>query len=302
MYQFSLPPVRALGPTLWVFTAAGTIYLGCAAYEVHQDVQEFKKRPSGEITYDNIDTARMMKGLRQSAVTQGFSIMDVFNTPWSSFNSSEKMIATAGALNIGVFAVTRPQISSSAFMAFAHVPVHPRNFTLFSSMFGHAGPMHLLFNMYALFSFGPQVAGSPTFESSGSHLTAFYLSSGLLASLAHHVTTIWPNKMSRFSPGLGASGAIMAMLGAWAMNYPNQYIGIIFIPGSLPAEQALWGLFAFELWGTFIGFGRFLSWAHAAHLGGLGVGVAYVAYDGKNRLWQPTRKFAFNQMQRLKMI
>lgn len=299
MHHFSLPPVRALGPTLWVFTAAGTIYLGCAAYEVHQDVEDFWKRGLGPVTYDNIDAARLTKGMHQSSATRSFSAADVFTTPWSSFNSSEKMITACGALNVGIFAATRPSISAR--MAFEHVPAQARNFTLFSSMFGHVGPMHLLFNMYALFSFGPQVAASPTFNSSGSHLAAFYLSSGLFASLAHHLATIWPNKSSRFVPGLGASGAIFALLGAWAMNYPDQHIGILFIPGSLPAEQALWGVFAFELWGTFIGF-RFLSWAHAAHLGGLGVGVAYVAYDGKNRLWQPARKFAFNQMRRLKMV
>ena len=297
---FSYPPVRALGPTLWVFTVSGTIYLSCAAYEVHQDVQEFKKQPLGPVTYNNVDNQRMTKGIRQSGATMGFSLMDVFTTPWSMLNSSEKMLTTAGALNIGVFGGCR--FAYPALLLFAHIPASTRNFTLFSSMFGHAGLLHLGVNMYALFSFGPQVAGSPTFESSGSHLTAFYLSSGLFASLAYHLTSIWPNKMSRMTPALGASGAIMAILGAWAMNYPNQHIGIMFIPGSLPAEQALLGLFAFEIWGTFIGFGSALRLAHAALLGGLSVGVAYVYLDGKDRLWQPTRKFAFNQMRRLNLV
>jgi rhomboid-like protein len=93
----------------------------------------------------------------------------------------------------------------------------------------------------------------------------------------------------------------MAILGAWAMNYPEGRIGIILIPGSLPAEQALLALLAFETWGTFIGYGGFLRLGHGAHLGGLLAGAGYVMYDGKNRLWQPTRKFAFKQMQRLKL-
>lgn len=299
-YSFILPPVRALGPTLWVFTAAGTIYLSCAAYEVHQDVQEFKKRPLGDVTYNNIDDVRTNKGVRQSAATMGFSPMDIFTTPWSGLNSAEKMLATIGVLNIGVFGACR--FSPSATLLFAHIPASTRNFTLLSSMFGHAGFLHLFFNMYGLSMFGPQVAGSPTFESSGSHLTAFYLSSGLMASLAYHLGTIWPNKTHRISPGLGASGAIMALLGAWAMNYPHQHIGIMFVPGSLPAEEALLALLAFETWGTFIGFGGLLRWAHAAHLGGLLVGMGYVHFDGKNRVWQPTRRFAFNQMRRLNLI
>ncbi|KAE9367050.1 hypothetical protein N431DRAFT_487488 [Stipitochalara longipes BDJ] len=300
-YHFSYPPVRALGPTLWVFTAAGTIYLGCAAYEVHQDVQEFKKQPLGPVTYNNIDGVRMTKGIRQTAATMRFSIGDVFTTPWSNLNSAEKMITTATALNVGIYGACR--VAPPGFwLFFAHIPSGLRNFTLFSSMFGHSGLLHLSLNMYALSSFGPSVAASPTFESSGAHLTAFYLSSGLMASLTYHLATIWPNKMSRLSPSLGASGAIMAILGAWAMTYPDGRIGIIMVPGSLPAEQALLGLLAFETWGTFIGYGGMLRIGHAAHLGGLLVGIGYVMYDGKNKLWQPTRKFAFNQMQKLNLI
>ncbi|PMD33643.1 rhomboid-domain-containing protein [Hyaloscypha variabilis F] len=300
-YQFSLPPVRVLGPTLWVFTAAGTIYLGCATYEVYQDVQEFKKQPRGPLTYDSINAARMNKGNHQSSSTMGFEISDVFTTPWSNLNSAEKMLVTATALNVGIYGACRIP-PHGLWQLFAHVPAGFRNFTLFSSMFGHSGLLHLGVNMYALSSFGPSVAASPTFRSSGAHLTAFYLSSGLMASLTYHLATIWPNKMSRLSPSLGASGAIMAILGAWAMNYPEGRIGIILIPGSLPADQALLALLAFETWGTFIGYGSWLRLGHAAHLGGLLVGAGYVMYDGKNRLWQPARKFAFNQMQRLKMV
>jgi rhomboid-like protein len=300
---FNLPPVRALGPAIWVFTVAGTIYLGCAAYEVRQDVQEFKKQTVGPVTYDTIDTARSTKGARQSTATMRFSPVDVFTTPWSNLNSAEKMLTTCGALNLGIYGAS--SLSYSVTQLFWHVPINPSNFTLLTSMFGHAGLLHLSLNMYALFNFGPVVAGSPTFESSGSHLTAFYLSSGLVASLAHHLSSIWPNKMSRMSPGLGASGAIYAMLGAFAMSYPNSGIGIMFVPGSIPAEQALVALFAFETWGTVIGFSRiaFLRGiGHSAHLGGLCAGVAYVGFDGKKKLWQPTRKFAFNQMRRLNLV
>jgi len=300
-YHFSSPPVRALRPTLWVFTAAGTIYLGCAAFEVYQDVREFKKRQQKPVTYSDIDGARKNKGNSEAASTFQFSIADVFATPWSNLNSAEKMLTTATALNVGIYGACR-FAPPGLWLNFAHIPASFRNFTLFSSMFGHSGLLHLSVNMFALSSFGPSLAASPTFDSSGAHLTAFYLSSGLIASLTYHLATIWPNKMSRLSPSLGASGAIMAILGAWAMNYPEGRIGIILIPGSLPAEQALLGLLAFETWGTFIGYGGFLRIGHGAHLGGLLAGVGYVMYDGKNRLWQPARRFAFNQMQRLKLI
>lgn len=134
-----------------------------------------------------------------------------------------------------------------------------------------------------------------------SHFAAFYLGSGLAASLGHHLSNVWPNPLGRLSAGLGASGAIMAILASFAMSNPNAQIGIMFLPGSLPAQQALLGLTAFELYGLFVG----ISWlplGHAAHLTGLAVGAAYVQFNGRKHLWTPTRRLAFYSLQRFKMI
>lgn len=93
----------------------------------------------------------------------------------------------------------------------------------------------------------------------------------------------------------------MAILASFAMSEPDAQIGIMFVPGSLPAEQALLGLTLFELYGLFVG----ISWlplGHAAHLTGLAVGAAYVHFDGRKRLWTPTRRLAFYSLRRFKMI
>lgn len=172
---------------------------------------------------------------------------------------------------------------------------------MLTSMFGHIGGIHFFLNMYALLNFGPPLGQSPTFNSSGSHLTAFYLCSGLFASLGQHLRFAIPNNSGRLSGGLGASGAIMAILGAWAMNYPDNRIGIILIPGSLPAQEALGYLIAFETWGTVFGY-PFIRLGHAAHLAGLLCGLTYVHYDGKKTLWEPTKRFAFKTMRRLNVV
>jgi rhomboid-like protein len=296
---FGLPPVRVLGPTLWVFSVASTIYLGCAAYEVHQNIQETKKRTRGRegpLTFKDIEVARI-----NAAIRHPYSSTDPVSL--SNLTSAQKMIISIMGANVGIFATSR--LIPGALGTVMHVPAGNWNFTLLSSMFGHGGLMHLGFNMYALLNFGQDAASSPTFASSGPHLTAFYLSSGLVASLAHHLTCIWPNPTHRLVPALGASGAIMAILGAWAMNYPDARIGVILIPGSMPAKEALWVLIAFESWGLFVGYRgglSFLSFAHAAHLAGLGFGAAYVHFDGKRRLWQPARKVAWNGMRRLGVV
>lgn len=280
---FTLPPVRVLGPTLWCFGVAGIIYVGSAAYEVYREIQDTKRR----------STPLTVKGINLPSYGRSTS------GSLGGLTSAETTLAAIGALNIGIYGANR--LIPATWSTFSHIPAGTQNFTMFSSMFGHSGLLHLGFNMYGLFNFGPAVARSPTFNSSGSHMTAFYLCSGLFASLGHHLSTAWPNKIQRLASGLGASGAIMALIGAFGMSYPNAGIGIILIPGSLPAQDALMALAAFEIWGTFIGY-SFISVAHAAHLTGLGIGVAYVYFDGGNTLWKPTKRFAFNSMKRLNVV
>lgn len=81
---------------------------------------------------------------------------------------------------------------------------------LITAMFLHAGILHIALNMYALYLFGyliEEAFGKPRF-------IAIYLVSGFLASVASFA----------FGPvvevGVGASGAIFGLLGAWvAYNY-----------------------------------------------------------------------------------
>ncbi|KAJ9156631.1 Rhomboid-domain-containing protein [Pleurostoma richardsiae] len=302
---YGLPPLRVLGPTLWCIAAAGTVYLGCAGWEVYRDAKLAKEHRYGtgsQLTYDQIETARALYRVQQrhsehaAAESSGWRLGDL--------PEADKFVAGTMGLNTAIFAATRafPSIS----WRFAHVPAGPTNYTLFTSMFGHASLFHLGFNMYALYNFGPSVARSRTFQGSGSHLAAFYLSTGIFASLAHHLTSKFASPRvfppAFVVPGLGASGAIFGIVSAWAMSYPNGLIGLAFIPGfSLPAQQALLWYSLFETYGLLVGVKMF-RFAHAAHLAGLGIGSAYVAYGGRQRVWEPSRRFMFKQLRLLGLV
>lgn len=104
--------------------------------------------------------------------------------------------------------------------------------TLFSSMFMHAGWLHILGNMIYLFVFGDNI------ENSMGHLRylIFYLLCGVGASALEIATAV-----SSHTVGLGASGAIAGVLGAYLMLYPSSRVGtlipitFILIPVRLPA-------------------------------------------------------------------
>lgn len=91
---------------------------------------------------------------------------------------------------------------------------------ILTSMFMHAGWLHLLGNMLYLWIFGDNI------EDRLGHIPylIFYLAGGIVASFAHYFTN-----PSSIIPTVGASGAIAAVLGAYLVIYPRSRV-YTFIP------------------------------------------------------------------------
>ncbi len=145
--------------------------------------------------------------------------------------------------------------------------------TLLTSLFLHAGFMHLAGNMLFLWIFGDNV------EDRLGHLgyAAFYLACGLAADFAHIFTTSRPDL-----PTLGASGAISGVIGAYVVFFPRHRIRMllwIFIYVNILHIPAVWWIgfwFLQQVFFATLGVGPV---AYLAHIGGFaaGVGVAAVA-------------------------
>jgi membrane associated rhomboid family serine protease len=137
--------------------------------------------------------------------------------------------------------------------------------TILFAMFMHGGLLHIGGNMLFLWIFGNNI------EDSMGRLTfvGFYLLGGLAATLVQ--TVVNP---SSTVPNLGASGAIAAVLGGYALLYPRARVAtLIFIVFfvtvlELPALVVLGGWFLLQLLD-----------AGAASGGDVG-GVAYFAHIG----------------------
>lgn len=94
--------------------------------------------------------------------------------------------------------------------------------TILTSMFMHAGFVHILGNMVFFWVFGPEiedVMGSVRY-------LVFYLLGGLAATFAQVV--IDPTSTI---PNLGASGAIAAVMGAFLITYPRDRIRTVLLFG-----------------------------------------------------------------------
>jgi membrane associated rhomboid family serine protease len=136
--------------------------------------------------------------------------------------------------------------------------------TFITTLFLHGGWLHLLMNMWMLWLFGDNI------EDRLGHAVflMFYLLGGVLATL-----TFWLTDPSGHTPLIGASGAIAAVLGAYAVTFPTAKVRtliffIFIVILDLPALLLLgiWFLLQITsgmmgLWG--IAMQPVAFWAHA---------------------------------------
>jgi membrane associated rhomboid family serine protease len=88
--------------------------------------------------------------------------------------------------------------------------------TLLTSIFLHAGWLHLLSNLVYLAVFGPPVER----QIGAARFTALYLTSGLVGSLAFLVA-----QPTSETPAVGASGAIAGVIAAHLVLFPGATLG-----------------------------------------------------------------------------
>ena len=148
--------------------------------------------------------------------------------------------------------------------------------TLLTSMFMHGGFMHLLGNMLFLWIFGDNIED----DLGHGRYAAFYLTAGLLASLAHVVSTFVFNQ-NPYIPSLGASGAISGVMGAYLLLHPQRRVTVFIfrflteVPGIVAV--GLWFLFQIISSLGVLGGGTGIGGvAYAAHIGGFIAGLALV--------------------------
>ncbi|MEO6613086.1 MAG: rhomboid family intramembrane serine protease [Chitinophagaceae bacterium] len=168
-----------------------------------------------------------------------------------------------------------------------------------SHLFAHAPPpgiFHILFNMFTLWMFGRVLEN----VWGGKRFLLFYIACGLGAAALHlgmqyfrceqllhyfdaNDMAAVQSHVGAAAPALGASGAIMGVMAAFAYTFPNTELYIMLIPVPVKAKWAMLGLAAIDLFG---GVARISgdNLAHFAHLGGALTGFIIVL------IWNKTNR------------
>lgn len=166
---------------------------------------------------------------------------------------------------------------------------------LATHIFLHGGLFHLLFNMLALWMFGSmmeRVWGAKRF-------IQFYFICGIVAGIAQMVNyaityqdidamvlkagdlELYQEALRR-NATVGASGAIMGVLAAYAYTFPNTELFIMPIPFPIKAKWAIIGIIALDVFGGVASTPND-NIAHFAHVGGALCGLLIVWIWNRNR-------------------
>lgn len=176
-------------------------------------------------------------------------------------------------LNIGIFLsyvpiLSEPREINLFFASYALIPAQVTDGAafqgLFTSMFLHAGWMHLAGNMLFLWIYGDNVED----EMGHGPYLVFYMACGIAAGLAQVLF-----EPGSWVPMVGASGAIAGVMGGYLLLFPRARIDILII------FIIFFRIFPIPAWIILI------LWFAMQFIGGMGAtpetgGVAYWAHAG----------------------
>jgi membrane associated rhomboid family serine protease len=158
---------------------------------------------------------------------------------------------------------------------------------LLTFQFLHGGWLHLLFNCWTLYMFGREVE----WTLGKARFLILYFSSGVVGGLFQVlVSLLWPNYFG--GPVVGASAGIFGLVAAFAMLFPERMLTMLvffIIPVNMRAKMLLFISLLITALGIAFPAKFGSNVAHAAHLGGILTGMAFVRFGGalRRNFWNP---------------
>ncbi|XP_056630693.1 presenilins-associated rhomboid-like protein, mitochondrial [Diorhabda sublineata] len=257
-------------PFLFTVGFSGACFLGASIWE-YENMRGHAKRMLKK-------PMKFFKRQVDSGYTSTNAILKELKIWWSGLTEGERVFAPICALNILVFFAWRvPRFQPTMLRYFCSNPASQNIcIPMVLSTFSHYSGLHLLANMYVLHSFSTGAVHSLGKE----QFLGLYMAAGVVSSF-----TSYMYKIITKQPGLslGASGAIMAILGYVCTQYPDTRLGIIFLPVfTFSAGAAIKFIVGLDTAGVLLGW-KFFD--HAAHLGGAACGIFWALW-GNQYIWQ----------------
>ena len=150
---------------------------------------------------------------------------------------------------------------------------------LITHAFIHADYLHLFFNMYVLYMFGPYL--ELYFEYNASLGFISYILFYILSAIFATIPALYKNGNNPNYLSLGASGAVSAVVFAYIVLNPLRELGIILLPG-IWIPGFIFGIL-YLVAENYMSKKKYSNIAHDAHISGSLFGVFFILFfDLKN--------------------
>ncbi len=195
-----------------------------------------------------------------------------------------RLLFLCTAVTVAMLILSRVQPASAAMiLSYGELKptlvAHGSVWQLFTYLFLHVDPWHLLFNMLGLYLLGisfERLWGSRSFLR---FIILSGMGAGVAVCLVGWIVPAWS------SPTIGLSGSLMALIAAYAVMFPEQQIMIY---GVLPlkGKNLVWICAGMDVLFALAGSNVSLP----AHFGGLAMGYLLVTGRWRPSKWFPKRK------------
>jgi membrane associated rhomboid family serine protease len=196
-----------------------------------------------------------------------------------SLGSARSATVTLLIINVAAYLlqVLVPRISTFPFFGYCALSVeglrHGYLWQLLTFQLLHANVWHLFFNCWAIFMFGREVEATL----GRAHFWTLYFGSGVAGGLFQALAGLVAGG-DFAAPVVGASAGAFGLTAAYAMLFPERMLTLLLfyiVPVNLKAKTLLLISGLLAAFGILFPFGHI---AHAAHLGGIILGLLYVRF------------------------
>lgn len=249
--------LRALiKPTIFTVGVCGTCFIGSAIAN-----HEYRRS-----RYKSLEKWVHLQRQRINSGGKYFEIRQKINDWKNGLTTAEKVAGGTIFINFLIFCAWRSKslrpIMTKYFLSHTDGKDVPLS-SMILSTFSHSMPLHLIFNMFVIYSF----SNLATAMLGPEQLIGLYISAGTVSSLSSLTIRLFRGISI---PSLGASGAILGILGYVCTNAPETKLLLFFVP--IEAGNAIKLIVLVDFIGILA---RWRLIDHAAHLGGSLFGIWY---------------------------
>ena len=180
---------------------------------------------------------------------------------------------------ISIYSFNKPDVKNQLLFSPYRYVNDKKRWIIISHAFIHADFLHLFFNLYVLFIFGPSLENYFNITSELGFI--YFLSIYILGIIFSTIPSIIKHQQNPNYFSLGASGAVSSIVFAYIIVYPLRELGLIILPG-IWIPGFIFGTI-YLISEHYLSKKQYSNIAHDAHISGSIFGIIFVLlYDFNN--------------------